>query len=191
MYLVVGLGNPGREYADNRHNIGFMVADEICRRFRLGPMKSKFGGEVGTGEAHGEKIAVLKPMEYMNLSGPPSQRAAAFFQIAPSRIVVIHDEIDLEFGRIRLKSGGGHGGHNGLRSLNEQLGPDYLRVRAGVGHPGSKDRVVGHVLGPFTKSEQAELPDLIGTCADAVEGIIKDGMTAAMNRWNTAPKGST
>lgn len=162
-----------------------MVADEIARRSRLPTMKSKFGGEYATGEVAGQRAAVLKPMEFMNCSGPPTQRAAAFFQVQPKDVIVLHDEIDLDFGRIKVKVGGGHGGHNGLRSLHEQLGPDYVRVRCGVGHPGHKDRVVGHVLGPFSKAEQKELPFLIGAAADAVEAIVKDGSLAAMNRFNT------
>ena len=165
-----------------------MVADELARRWQLGSMKSKFGGEVATGEAHGQvhgkKIAILKPMEYMNVSGPPVQRAGAFFHVTPAEVIVIHDEIDLDFGRLKIKSGGGHGGHNGLRSLMEQIGPDFIRVRAGVGRPGNKDRVIGHVLGPFTKSEQGELPFLIGSAADAVDCIVESGLTVAMNKFN-------
>lgn len=180
----MGLGNPGREYADNRHNIGFLVADELARRFRVGPLKAKFGGELGLGEAHRERVAILKPMEFMNASGPPVQRTAAFFQIEPKAVIVIHDDIDLDFGRIKVKAGGGHGGHNGLRSITEQIGPAFLRVRAGVGHPGNKDRVVGHVLGAFSKAEQKELPFLVAKAADAVEAVIAEGPTAAMNRFN-------
>ena len=186
MFLIAGLGNPGRDYQDNRHNIGFMVADELALRWRLGGFKSKFGGELGSGEPAGlgERVALCKPMEFMNLSGGAVQRAAAFFQVDAAQVIVVHDEIDLEFGRIKVKQGGGHGGHNGLRSMSEHLGPGYLRVRCGVGHPGHRDRVVGHVLGPFSKAEQKELPFLIGEAADAVEAIVKDGPLRAMNRFN-------
>jgi len=127
---------------------------------------------------------VLKPMEYMNLSGQAVQRTMAFYQVDEKHVVVVHDEIDLEFGRIKVKVGGGHGGHNGLRSVSEQIGPAYVRVRCGVGHPGHKDRVVGHVLGPFSRAEQKELPFLVGGAADAVEAIVREGPIAAMNRFN-------
>jgi PTH1 family peptidyl-tRNA hydrolase len=180
MWLVVGLGNPGMEYADTRHNIGFMVADELHRRWRMDAFKSKFGCELSL---KGEMV-VLKPQEYMNLSGPPTQRAAAFYKIAPTQTIVVHDEIDLPFGKLRVKAGGGHGGHNGLRSLIEQLGADFLRVRCGVDKPTQKERVTGHVLGGFSKSERQELPHLVGGAADAVELIINKGVTLAMNQIN-------
>ncbi|HZU84458.1 MAG TPA: aminoacyl-tRNA hydrolase [Polyangiaceae bacterium] len=189
MFLIVGLGNPGSEYAGSRHNVGFLVADELAARFRIGPLKAKFGGEIGLGEARGVRVALLKPMEYMNVSGPPVQRAAAFYQVEPKDIVVLHDDIDLEFGRLKVKVGGGHGGHNGLRSLVEHVGPAFIRVRCGVGHPGHKERVVGHVLGGFGKAEQKELPLLVGAAADAVETIIEKGVVAAMNRFNATPAG--
>src|SRR5579883_2947581 len=172
MFLIVGLGNPGSEYAGSRHNVGFLVADELAARFRIGPLKAKFGGEIGLGEARGVRVALLKPMEYMNVSGPPVQRAAAFYQVEPKDIVVLHDDIDLEFGRLKVKVGGGHGGHNGLRSLVEHVGPAFIRVRCGVGHPGQK-----------------ELPLLVGAAADAVETIIEKGVVAAMNRFNATPAG--
>jgi PTH1 family peptidyl-tRNA hydrolase len=188
VFLVVGLGNPGREYQDNRHNIGFMVVDALASRWRVGPMRSKFGGEVAVGEAHGERLAILKPLQFMNVSGEAAARAAAFYQVEPERVIVVHDEIDLDFGRIKVKVGGGHGGHNGLRSLCDHLGPGFLRVRCGVGRPGGgagdRERVVGHVLGPFSRAEQKELPLLIETAADAVESLVREGTTATMNRFN-------
>jgi peptidyl-tRNA hydrolase, PTH1 family len=147
-----------------------------------GARKSRAGGEV----AQQDQIVILKPQEYMNLSGPPTQRAAAFYKVEPKQIVVIHDEIDLDFGRIKVKVGGGHGGHNGLRSIIEQLGPEFLRIRCGVDKPtGGKERVTGHVLGGFSKSEQQEVPFLVGGAADAVELIVNKGVTAAMNQVNT------
>jgi PTH1 family peptidyl-tRNA hydrolase len=182
VWLIVGLGNPGREYEHTRHNIGFMVADELARRWTMPSWKSKFGGEV----AQKDQSVILKPQEYMNVSGPPTQKAAAFYKVEPQQIVVVHDELDLEFGTLRVKVGGGHGGHNGLRSLIEQIGADFLRVRCGVGKPsGGKDKVTGHVLGGFSKSEQIELPFLVGGAADAVELILQKGPTAAMNKVNT------
>ena len=182
MWLVVGLGNPGPEYEHTRHNVGFMVADELSRRWRMGSWKSKFGGEL----AQGGDNALLKPQEYMNLSGQAVQRTAAFFKVEPKQIVIVHDEIDLPFGKLRVKVGGGHGGHNGLRSIIEQLGADFVRVRCGVDKPnGGKERVTGHVLGGFSKAEQTELPFLVGGAADAVELIMHKGPTAAMNQVNT------
>jgi PTH1 family peptidyl-tRNA hydrolase len=187
VFLVVGLGNPGQEYASHRHNIGFLVVDELARRWRIGALKPKFGGEHARGEAFGQSLVVLKPMQFMNVSGPPVQATAAFFQIEPRDVIVIHDDIDLEFGRLKVKVGGGHGGHNGLRSIGEHLGPASIRVRCGVGHPGNKDRVVGHVLGTFNKAEQKELPEIVMRAADAVEKVIEKGVVAAMNQFNQGP----
>ncbi len=159
-----------------------MVLDELSRRWSVRSWKSKFGGEV----AQTDQTVLFKPLQYMNLSGPPTRTTAAFYKVEAKQIVVVHDEIDLDFGRLRVKSGGGHGGHNGLRSLSEQLGADYLRVRCGVGKPsGGKEKVTGHVLGGFSKGEQQEAPLLIGGAADAVELILKKGVTAAMNQVNT------
>lgn len=184
VHLIAGLGNPGPEYASHRHNIGFIVADRLADRWHLGTLRSKFGALVGAGEFAGERVLVVKPQEYMNLSGQPVQRVADFYQVPPAQVVVVHDEIDLEFGRLKVKVGGGHGGHNGLRSLTQLIGPAFIRVRCGVGHPGSKERVVGHVLGPFSKAELTELPLLIERAADAVETLLKDGVQAAMNAFN-------
>ena len=185
MFLVAGLGNPGNEYAAHRHNIGFLVADRLVERWRLGSPKAKFGALITSGEALGEKVYVVKPQQFMNLSGPPVQAVAEFFQVPTESVIVIHDELDLDFGRLKLKVGGGHGGHNGLRSLTSTIGPGFIRVRCGVGHPGSKERVVGHVLSGFSKHEQKELGALVENAADAVEAVIKDGTTRAMNKFNT------
>ncbi|HEX2568913.1 MAG TPA: aminoacyl-tRNA hydrolase [Polyangia bacterium] len=184
VHLIAGLGNPGPEYASHRHNIGFMVADRLADRWRLGTLRSKFGALVGVGDFAGERVVLVKPQEYMNLSGQPVQRVADFYQVPPTQVIVVHDEIDLEFGRLKVKVGGGHGGHNGLRSLAQNIGPAFIRVRCGVGHPGSKDRVVGHVLGTFSKAESAEVPLLIERAADAVETLLKSGVQAAMNNFN-------
>jgi PTH1 family peptidyl-tRNA hydrolase len=179
VWLLVGLGNPGREYADTRHNIGFMVADELARRWEMSGWRSKFGGEV----AQKNDIVALKPQEYMNLSGQAVQRTAQFYKT--DQIVVVHDEIDLPFGKLRVKVGGGHGGHNGVRSIIENNGAEFIRVRCGVGKPNEgKTKVTGHVLGGFSKSEREELPFLVGGAADAVELIMKKGPTAAMNAVN-------
>lgn len=209
MWLLVGLGNPGRKYERNRHNLGFRVIDELERRHALGGFRAKFGGEVAAGmlsiAGRHHKAVLLKPMEYMNLSGFAVQRAAQFHDIEPERIIVIHDEIDLDFGRLRLKSGGGHGGHNGLRSLIEQLGAnDFLRVRMGVGKPGPNPgqagaagapanaagrdrRVAGYLLSDFPAEQEPQVEELVRTAADAVEAIVARGITAAMNEFH-APK---
>lgn len=191
MWLVVGLGNPGKKYERNRHNVGFRVVDELARRHGLGPLREKFKGETGGGSIAGQKVTVLKPMEFMNLSGFAVQRAAQFHHVEPGRVVVVHDEIDLPFGKLRVKAGGGHGGHNGLRSIHAQLGsPDYLRVRVGVGKPEKhgggrgEGAVASYVLSDFSAVETAELDGVIGKAADAVEAILTRGHAAAMNDFN-------
>jgi peptidyl-tRNA hydrolase, PTH1 family len=194
MWLLVGLGNPGPKYAQNRHNVGFMVIDELARRWNVESFKLKFGGEVAMGEVAGEKAALLKPMEYMNLSGRAVQRTAAFYQVEPATMVVVHDEIDLEMGRLKLKTGGGHAGHNGIRSIAQDLGsPAFARVRCGVGRPGGGGggrgggKVADFVLGDFGKADLEEAKIMIQEAADAVELIVKKGMLLAMNKWNTNP----
>lgn len=162
-----------------------MVLDELRRRFSASAGSRKFGSELGQADRAGERLYLQKPMEFMNVSGQAVQRALAFYRIEPQRLVVIHDEIDLPLGRLRVKAGGGHGGHNGLRSISGAIGPDYLRVRCGVGRPsGGKEHVVGHVLGPFNKAEQKLVPELIGSAADAVEAILDRGVERAMNEFN-------
>ncbi len=161
MLLVVGLGNPGAGYANNRHNIGFMAVDEIVRRHSFSPFRSKFHGDLAEGKVGGEKILALKPMTYMNDSGRCVQAAMSFYKIPPQNVIVLHDEIDLAGGKVRVKRGGGHAGHNGLRSIHSHVGSEYARVRLGVGHPGDKDKVAGHVLKDFAKSERDWVDRLI------------------------------
>jgi PTH1 family peptidyl-tRNA hydrolase len=211
VWLLVGLGNPGRKYERNRHNVGFRVIDELERRHALGGFRAKFGGEAAAGmlsiAGKPHKALLLKPQEFMNLSGFAVQRAVQFHDVEPEHIIVVHDEIDIDFGRLRLKTGGGHGGHNGLRSIIEQLGSNgFLRVRVGVGKPGpnqqnaaaaaaaspanagSRDRrVSGHVLSDFPADLEPQVDELVRTAASAVEAIIDRGMTAAMNEFH-APK---
>ncbi len=186
-WLVVGLGNPGAEYAANRHNVGFMVVDALARELRAGSPRSKFGGELVETNTDGLRVVLLKPQQYMNLSGQAVQQASAFFKIAPAQTIVVHDEIDLPYETLRVKVGGGHGGHNGLRSISEHIGPDYLRVRVGVGKPnatGDRERVVGHVLGDFSKAEQKTLPLFLSEAGGAVRLILNKGALAAMNQVN-------
>ena len=202
MWLVAGLGNPGPKYQRNRHNIGFMVVDELARRADVYSFRQKFGGEVASCQIGGQSVLLLKPMEFMNLSGYAVQRASAFHKVEPSEVLVLHDEIDLDFGRLRLKSGGGHGGHNGLRSIVEQLGSrDFLRTRIGVGKPGKNPgtatgpseaaggdrRVAGWVLSDFPSAQQEEVTELVERAADATTCILERGMRAAMNQFNKDP----
>ena len=203
MWLIVGLGNPGPKYQNNRHNVGFMVVDEHARRAAVQGFRQKYGGETATCLIAGRNSLLLKPMEFMNLSGYAVQRASAFHRIDPEEIIVVHDEIDLDQGRLRLKSGGGHGGHNGLRSIIEQLGSrDFLRVRVGVGKPqkvsgsasapreasGGDRRVASWVLSEFPGADQCEVDDLICRAADSVQSIVEGGIRAAMNKFNADPK---
>ncbi len=201
MWLVVGLGNPGRKYAGNRHNIGFRVIDELARRHGVTSFRDKFGGDVATGMFELDKVVLQKPMEYMNRSGFAVQRAADFYGLDVERILVVHDDIDLDVGRLKLKRAGGHGGHNGLRSLIEQLGSrDFSRVRCGVGKPGPHQsangggaatagerdrRVAGYVLSDFPQAQAEPVAGMIDRAADAVESIVARGITASMNDFNT------
>jgi PTH1 family peptidyl-tRNA hydrolase len=174
MKLLVGLGNPGNDYAATRHNIGFMAVDAIIDRFSFAtPLKQNFQGECTEGDIEGEKIFALKPMTFMNESGRSVGEALRFYKLEVSDVIVIHDEIDLPFLETRVKKGGGHAGHNGLRSLDQHIGKEYMRIRLGVGHPGHKDRVSGHVLSPFSKEEQESLPLYITRCAAAFPLILK------------------
>ncbi len=154
MLLVVGLGNPGAKYAKNRHNIGFMVVDELVRRYGFSPWRSKFQGQLCLGDVGGAKVLALKPMTFMNESGRAVTQAAHFYKILPQDVLVFHDELDLAGGKVRCKVGGGHAGHNGLRSIQAHIGPDFRRLRMGIGHPGNKSQVTGYVLEDFSKDEE-------------------------------------
>jgi PTH1 family peptidyl-tRNA hydrolase len=168
MQLWVGLGNPEPAMARQRHNIGFMAIDRIAHRHGFSPWRQRFKGVVAEGSIGGERIVALKPLTYMNASGESVQAAAAFFKLAPDAITAFHDELDLTPGRVKMKRGGGAAGHNGLRSMDRQLGSqDYWRVRLGIGHPGHKDQVLGHVLGDFAKVDQDWLPMLLDALSDA------------------------
>lgn len=165
--LLVGLGNPGAKYANTRHNIGVMALEAILQRFSLPNFKQAYKGLFSSGEVNGEKVYLLFPQTFMNLSGESVQAAASFYKIPPERIFVLHDELDLAPGKVRIKKGGGDGGHNGLKSITQMLGtPDYWRVRMGIGHPGDKDLVTSFVLGHFTKTEQAWVDELCKLLAE-------------------------
>jgi PTH1 family peptidyl-tRNA hydrolase len=173
--LVVGLGNPGAKYSNNRHNIGFMAVQEILRRHSFGAVKDKFSGLYASGEVAGRKVTVLMPQTFMNLSGQSVVAAAQFFKIPPADIWVIHDELDLAPLKVRIKTGGGDGGHNGLKSITAQLGtPNYGRIRLGIGHPGDKDRVSGYVLSDFSTTEAPLFAELCVRLADGLP-LVLDG----------------
>jgi PTH1 family peptidyl-tRNA hydrolase len=182
MLLLVGLGNPGPGHAGDRHNIGYMAVDAIVHRHRFGPWRSKFRGQVAEGTLADERVIALKPETYMNLSGESVAAAAHFYKLPPERVVVIHDEIDLAFGKLRVKQGGGTGGHNGIRSIDAHLGPDFWRVRLGVGHPGDPDMVIGHVLRPFSKEEQPAVDKLVDTIADAIPLLVAGDANRFMSK---------
>ncbi|RBO51574.1 aminoacyl-tRNA hydrolase [Rhodovulum sp. BSW8] len=173
MRLFVGLGNPGAQYAGNRHNIGFMAVDRIADDHHFSPWRAKFKGQTAEGRLGPEKVILLKPETYMNLSGDAVQAAVQFYKLTPADVTVFHDELDLAPGKCRLKSGGGHAGHNGLRSIHQHLGPDYQRVRLGIGHPGHKDRVSGYVLSDFAKADRDWLDDLLRGLSDGAADLAR------------------
>ncbi|HER27180.1 MAG TPA: aminoacyl-tRNA hydrolase [Rhodospirillales bacterium] len=182
MLLLVGLGNPGAEYAGNRHNIGFMAVDEIVRRHSFAPFKSKFSGQISEGRLGLEKVLLLKPMTFMNDSGRSVAAAASFYKIPAHDIIVLHDELDLEAGRLRCKTGGGHAGHNGLRSIHDHLGDGYRRLRLGIGHPGDRNRVTSYVLKDFARADQAWLVPLLQAIADHIDLMVDGNEAEFMNR---------
>jgi len=173
LQIFVGLGNPGAKYARNRHNIGFMAVDRIASDHGFAPWRAKWQGEVAEGMLGREKVLLLKPMTFMNLSGQSVGEAMRFWKLEAGAVTVFHDEIDLAPGRMKVKTGGGHAGHNGLRSLHQHIGPDYARVRLGVGHPGHKDRVPGYVLSDFAKAEEDWLDDLLRGISDGAKHLAE------------------
>lgn len=182
MFLIVGLGNPGAEYKDTRHNVGFMTVDAIADKYGFGPFKSKFDGLISEGKIGGEKVYILKPLTYMNLSGNSVVKAALFYKILPENIVVIHDDLDLVVGQIKTKLGGGAGGHNGLKSIDAHITPNYNRIRIGIGYPkGSKEQVINHVLGKLSKAEMEEVGTSINIVTDTIEILIKEGIDKYSN----------
>ncbi|WP_457972117.1 aminoacyl-tRNA hydrolase [Arthrobacter sp. D1-17] len=188
-WLIVGLGNPGAEYSRNRHNVGQMVLDELADRvggtFKIHKARSQvLEGRLGIG---GPRVVLAKPVTYMNVSGGPVSGLARFYDIDPSRVVAVHDEIDIPFNTVKLKLGGGEGGHNGLRDISKALATkDYLRVRVGVGRPPGRMDTADFVLRDFAPAEKKELPFLLDEAADAVELLIRDGLTAAQQRFHPA-----
>lgn len=172
--LIAGLGNPGTQYARNRHNAGFIVVDAVHDAHGFGPWRAKFDGLLSEGVLGGRKVHLLKPQTYMNLSGDSVGPALRFFKLPLSALVVMHDEIDLAAGKIKVKTGGGDAGQNGLRSITATLGPDYRRVRLGVGHPGVKAMVSGHVLGNFSTDDATWLTPLVDAIAKSAPLLARD-----------------
>ncbi len=173
MKLFVGLGNPGAKYAQNRHNIGFMAVDRIAEDHGFAPWRAKFQGQLSEGRLGRERVVLLKPETFMNLSGQSVGEAMRFFKLEPGDVTVFHDELDLAPGKLRLKQGGGHAGHNGLRSIHGHIGPDYARVRLGIGHPGHKDRVAHYVLTDFAKADADWLDDLLRGISDGAAHLAE------------------
>lgn len=188
MRLFVGLGNPGPKYARNRHNIGFMAVDRIAADHGFPAWRAKFQGEVSEGRLGTERVVLLKPQTFMNLSGTSLGAAARFYKVPPADVLVVHDELDLPYAKLQLKAGGGTGGHNGLNSIRESWGEEnYGRLRFGIGKPqgpNAKERVVGHVLGDFSAEERQSLREHIEKACDVCDSWARDGLQKAMNRWN-------
>jgi PTH1 family peptidyl-tRNA hydrolase len=180
--LIAGLGNPGSQYARNRHNAGFIVVDMLHAEYGFGPWKAKFEGLLSEGMLGGRKTYLLKPQTYMNLSGDSVGPALRFFKLPLSALVVVHDEIDLAAGKLKVKTGGGDAGQNGLRSITATLGPDYRRVRLGIGHPGEKHRVSGHVLDNFSKDDILWLKPLVEAMVQAAPLLAKDDDAGFMSK---------
>ncbi len=172
MHLVVGLGNPGRKYARNRHNIGAMAVEAVARRHGFAAWRKRFQGHTAEGEAGGGRVTALVPATYMNLSGDAVQAAVNFFKLPLDRVIVAHDDLDLQPGQVRLKTGGGHGGHNGLKNIDARIGRDYKRLRLGIGHPGDKDRVMAYVLADFTRADRDWLDPLLDRVADGFPDLV-------------------
>ncbi|WP_116212183.1 aminoacyl-tRNA hydrolase [Streptomyces olivoreticuli] len=189
-WLIVGLGNPGPEYAANRHNVGFMVADLLAERMRakFKAHKSRaqvVEGRLGAPGPSSRRVVIAKPMSFMNLSGGPTAALRDFYKVPVERIVAVHDELDIDFGQLRLKLGGGDNGHNGLKSITKAMGPDYCRVRFGIGRPPGRMQVADFVLKDFSSTERKELAFEVDRAADAVETLIVDGLERAQGTYNS------
>ncbi|MGD0837142.1 MAG: aminoacyl-tRNA hydrolase [Polyangia bacterium] len=189
MWLVAGLGNPGRQYAGNRHNAGYMVVDALLGRLAARPARTRLGAELAEASVAGTKVIFCKPMEFMNASGSAIARTAGFWKIPPARILVVHDEMDLELGRLKLAESGGTAGHNGLRSIVAELGTEaFCRLRFGIGRPPARWEGADFVLADFTADERKALPDLLEEAADVTTTVVQDGLVAAMNKFNRRSK---
>lgn len=186
MLVFAGLGNPGAKYANNRHNVGFMAADAIHRRHDFPRWTRKFSADVSLGEIGTGKVLLLKPQTYMNLSGQAVGEALRYYKLSPSDLLVFHDDLDLAPGKVRIKTGGGNGGNNGLRSIDSHIGREYRRVRIGIGHPGAKERVTGHVLGEFAKADREWLEPLLEAIAENAGLLVSGDDSGFMNKLSLA-----
>lgn len=182
MRIIAGLGNPGSKYENNRHNVGFMAADAIARRHSFSPWTKKFQALISSGMLGAEKVLLIKPQTFMNLSGQSVGEAMRFHKIDVSDLIVLYDELDLSPGKVRVKTGGGHGGHNGIKSIDAHCGKDYRRVRIGIGHPGVKEMVTNHVLGDFAKSDRDWLDPLLDAFGDHAELLARGDDAGFMNK---------
>jgi len=190
MKIIAGLGNPGAKYDNNRHNVGFMAVDAIVRRHSsFGPWQKKFNAEMSEGRIGTEKVLCLKPLTFMNLSGQSVGEALRFYKAQIADLMVIYDELDLAPGKVRIKTGGGHGGHNGIKSIDAHCGKDYVRVRTGIGHPGDKDRVTSYVLGDFSKADQQWLDPLLAAIGDNIDLLVANDNSGFMNKLALALPG--
>ncbi len=181
MFLIVGLGNPGTQYENTRHNVGFMTVDFLWETFSFAPFKAKFDGLIAEGNVAGEKVFLLKPQTFMNLSGNSVVKAANFYKILPQNIIVIHDDVDLVVGKVKAKTGGGNAGHNGLKSVDAAVTTNYHRIRIGVGSE-EKSKMINHVLGSFSKQDRTIINQNIKMIADNIDVLIKSGMADFSNK---------
>ncbi len=185
MWLIIGLGNPGPRYASTRHNVGFMVLERVARAAGCVLQRRRFEAVTDAGRLGGERVFLAAPQTYMNLSGRSVERALRFYGQDPSSLLVIHDDVDLPFGRLKVKQGGGHGGHRGVRSIIEAIGSaDFVRVRVGIGRPPGPMDTSDYVLAPFDPEEREVLDDILDAAADAVRVVVEQGVATAMNRFN-------
>lgn len=184
IFLIAGLGNPGEKYNKTRHNIGFNLVDELSKEYSIPLSKKKFNSEFGKGSIGGYDVLIVKPLSFMNLSGEPVQKITNFFNIETKNVIIVHDDLDIEIGRVKIKEKGGHGGHNGIRSIISHIGNDFTRVRIGIGRPDSKGDVSDFVLGKFRKSDKDLITDVLAITKDAIVTILEDGTATAMNRFH-------
>ncbi len=190
-WIIAGLGNPGRKYARTRHNIGFMVIDRLAEEYNISLTQKKFENLLGMGEIGNTKVILTKPMAYMNLSGPPIMQLIKYYKLKTDHVLVVHDDIDILFGNLKIKANGGHGGHNGLRSIIGVMGGgDFSRIRVGIGRPDTRIEVTDHVLGKFAANELKQLDSVLSCAVQAAHTIINEGITLSMNKFNRNGVGS-
>ena len=188
MWLVVGLGNPGRRYASTRHNVGFDVIETLAQRWSIPAEGKQLGALVGAGRIGNEKAMVARPQSFMNRSGQPVRSLMGYFKLDTDRVLVVHDDLDLPFGRVQLKRGGGHGGHNGLRDIAKHGAKDTVRVRVGIGRPPEGWETADYVLGKWGDREVGQISQVVDRASDAVEAVLREGLESAMNHINARPK---